>query len=115
LKVVWYAAGEGQAPGLYASESRDKGRSFSPRQLLSQEVVHGTPVLASGKNTAIALWQTADTGEIKMRELGTTGSVLSIAVNTELPAGIYLNDRVFVAYIAKDNQARSIWLIRANG
>ncbi|HJP91368.1 MAG TPA: sialidase family protein [Pyrinomonadaceae bacterium] len=115
LKVLWYAAGGGQAPGLYSSESRDKGRSFSPRQLLSQEVVHGTPVLASGKNTAIALWQTADTGEIKMRELGTTGSVLSIALNTELPAGIYLNDRLFVAYIATEKQTRSIWLIRANG
>lgn len=113
LKVVWYAAGETGAPGVYFAESKDKGHSFSPRELLSQENVRGTPALASGNNNMIALWQSADVPNTKMRELGTTGSVLSVAANAELPAGAVSNDKLFVAYIAKEKEKRSIWLLRA--
>jgi BNR repeat-like domain len=113
LKVIWYAAGESGAPGVYLAESKDKGHSFSPRQLLSQENVRGTPGLAVGNNNAIALWQSADVPNTKMRELGTTGSVLSVAANAEFPAGAFSNDRLFVAYIAKEKEKRSIWLLRA--
>lgn len=113
LKVVWYAAGESGAPGVYFAESKDKGHSFSARQLLSQENVRGTPALAVGNNNAIALWQSADAPNAKMRELGTTGSVLSVAANAELPAGAFSNEKLFVAYIGKDKEKRSIWLVRA--
>ncbi|HEY0725711.1 MAG TPA: sialidase family protein [Pyrinomonadaceae bacterium] len=109
LKVVWYAAGEGTAAGVYFAESKDKGHSFSPRQLLSQETVRGTPVLTG----AVALWQTTETGETKMRSLGNAGSTLSVAANAELPAGTYVNEKLFVAYIGKEKEKRSIWLIRA--
>jgi hypothetical protein len=109
LKVVWYAAGENSAAGVYFAESKDKGHSFSPRQLLSQETVRGTPVLAG----SIALWQTSETAETKMRSLGDAGSALSVAANAELPAGTYVNDKLFVAYIANEKEKRSIWLIRA--
>ena len=62
LKVVWYAAGEGDAPGLYFAESRDKATHFlATRSLLMQETVKGTPALAagnaSGHDRAIAIWQ----------------------------------------------------------
>ncbi len=113
LKIVWFAAGEEGAPGVYFAESKDKGRSFSPRQLLSQETVRGTPALAAGSQSMIAVWQSADKVETKMRDIGTTGSALSIAVNAELPAGAFANDRLFVAYIGKDKEKRSIWLLRA--
>ncbi len=113
LKVLWYAAGEGDAPGLYVSESRDNARSFSPRQLISQEEVRGTPALTAGNN-AIALWQTSGTAETKMRELGNAGSELSVASNAELPAGVISNNRLFVAYIAKEKEQRSVWLVTAN-
>jgi hypothetical protein len=109
LKVVWYAAGEGTAAGLYVAESKDNGRSFTPRQLLAQETVRGTPVLAG----SIALWQTSETAETKIRSLGNTGTALSVAANAELPAGTFVNDKLFVAYIGKEKEKRSIWLIRA--
>jgi hypothetical protein len=113
LKVLWYAAGEAGATGLYFSESRDSGRSFSPRQLISQEEVRGTPVLTSGNNKDIALWQTSGAAETKMRELGNAGSALSPAANAELPAGIISNDKLFVAYIVRDREKSSVWLMRA--
>jgi hypothetical protein len=112
LKVLWYAAGEAGAPGLYLSESRDNGRSFSPRQLISGEAVHGTPALTSGNNKAIALWQSSSAAETKMRELGNAGAALSIASNAELPAGVFSNNRLFVAYIANEKEQRSVWLAR---
>ena len=110
LKIVWFAAGEGETPGIYFAESKDKGRSFSPRQLLSSETVRGTPVIANGNQSMIAVWQSADTAETKMRDIGTTGSALSVALNAELPAGTFANDKLFVAYIAKEKEKRSIWL-----
>jgi hypothetical protein len=113
LKVIWYAAGENGAPGVYFAESKDKAHSFSARQLLSQENVRGTPALAVGSDNVIALWQSADVPNAKMRELGTTGTVLSVAANAELPAGTFSNDRLFVAYIGKEKEKRSIWLVRA--
>lgn len=111
LKVLWYAAGEANAPGLYFAESTDKAHSFSPRQLLSQEAVRGTPALTSGKNGAIALWQAS--AESKVSEPGKAGSTLSVAVNAELPAGAFSNGNLFVAYIAKEKEKRSIWLVKA--
>jgi hypothetical protein len=112
LKVLWYAAGEANAPGLYVSESKDKGVSFSPRELLSQETVKGTPALATGSNTVIALWQSAAVAETKTIELGKAGSTLSVATNAELPAGVVSNGNLFVAYIAKEKEKRSVWITR---
>jgi len=113
LKVVWYAAGEGGAPGVYVAESKDGGQSFSPRQLLSQETVRGTPALAVGNGNLIALWQSADALETKMRDIGKAGSALSVAVKAELPAGAFADSKLFVAYIATEKEKRSIWLLRA--
>jgi hypothetical protein len=112
LKVLWFAAGEGNAPGLYFAESTDKGHRFSPRQLLSQEVVRGTPALNSANHGAIAVWQTM-VGETKMSELGKAGSTISVAANAELPAGAVSNGKMFVVYIGKEKEQRSIWLVKA--
>ena len=113
LKVVWYAAGEGNEPGIYFAESKDQGRTFTPRHLLSQESARGTPALTAGQHSSIALWQTSDTAETKMRGLGNTGAALSVAAGAELPTGVFSNDKLFVAYIGKEKEKRSIWLIRA--
>ena len=109
--MVWYAAGERNAPGVYFAESRDKGHSFSARQLLSQETVRGTPALAC---ETVAIWQGADRIEHKGESnSASTGSALSVAANAELPAATYANDKLFIAYILTQQQKRSIWLVRA--
>ena len=109
LKVVWYAAGEGNAPGVYCAESSDKGHTFSARQLVSQETVKGTPVLTAN----FAVWQGTDRVETKLRPLGNAGSALSVAANAELPAATFAGDKLFIAYITTQQQKRSIWLVRA--
>lgn len=114
LKVLWYAAGEGSAPGLYYTESHDKGRTFAARTQMAQENVKGTPAFASDRNRAIAIWQGSESQEpeTKMREVGGAGAVVSVAANGELPSGALSKDKVFVAYIATSGQKRSVWLTK---
>jgi len=114
LRVVWFAAGEAGAAGLYVAETHDKGRTFSPRTLLTQETVKGTPALATGNDRAIAIWQGlgAQQAETKIRELGSAGAAVSVAANAELPSGAFSKDKLFVAYIAKVGEKRSVWLAK---
>jgi hypothetical protein len=116
LKVLWYAAGEANAPGLYFAESKDKAQSFSPRQLLAQEGVRGTPVLTAGKNADVAVWEMAGDGgaETKLRAVGHDGAAISIGSNVELPAAAFSRDGLFVAYVSKEKEKRSVWLIKTD-
>ena len=112
LKVLWYAAGEANAPGLYVAESKDKGHSFSPRQLLAQESVRGTPVLTSG----VAVWEKPGErgSETKFRRVGQDGPATSVGTNGELPAAAITKDGLFVAYVSKTGEKRSVWVIKAD-
>jgi len=115
LKVLWYAAGEANAPGLYFAESKDKGRSFSPGQLVANETVRGTPVLAASNGSYVAIWEMAgDNGaETKLRNISNDASS-SVAVNAELPAATFGKEGLFVAYVSKVKEKRSVWLVKAN-
>jgi hypothetical protein len=114
LKVVWYAAGENAAPGLYFAETRDQGRTFSERSLLMQETVKGTPALVGANDRAVAIWQGAvgQQPETKVRELGGAGAAVSVAANAELPSGVLSKGKLFVAYITKVGEKRSVWLTK---
>lgn len=114
LKVVWFAAGEAGATGLYVAETHDQGRTFSPRTLLTEEAVKGTPALATGNDRAVAIWQglNAQQAETKVREVGGAGAAVSVAANAELPSGAFSKDKLFVAYIAKVGEKRSVWLAK---
>jgi hypothetical protein len=115
LKVLWYAAGEANAPGLYIAESKDKGRSFSDRQIVAQEGVRGTPVLTAGADVDLAIWEMASAqgSETKFRAIGQNGPPVSIGSNVELPAAAVSKNELFVAYVSKVKEKRSIWLIKA--
>jgi len=114
LRVVWFAAGEAGAPGLYYAETHDKGRTFSARTLLTQETVKGTPALATVNDRAVAIWQGlgAQQPETKVRELGGAGAAVSVAANAELPSGTFSRDKLFVAYITTVGEKRSVWLAK---
>jgi hypothetical protein len=115
LKVLWYAAGEANTPGLYFAESQDKGGSFSQGQLLAKETVRGTPVLASGFNSNIAIWEMSGgpAAETKLLNVGNDGrQSISVGSNAELPAAAFGNEGLLVAYVSKVNEKRSVWLVR---
>lgn len=116
LKVLWYAAGEANAPGLYFAESKDKGRSFSQGQLIARETVRGTPVLAAGNDSDVAIWEMSGgaTAETRLRKVGNDGQSVSLGSNAELPAAVFSKDGLFVAYVSKVKEKRSVWLMKAN-
>ena len=112
LKVLWYAAGEANAPGLYVTESKDKGQSFSPRQLVAEEGIRGTPVLTAD----VAVWEKPGNqgSETKFRSVEQGAQAISIGTNVELPAAAVTNKELFVAYVSKTGEKRSVWVIKAN-
>jgi hypothetical protein len=116
LKVLWYAAGEANAPGLYFAESKDKAQTFSARQLLAQGSVRGTPVLAAGNNAGVAVWETtgASGPEGRFRTVKGDGAAASVGSNVELPAAVVSKDGLFVAYVFKEKEKRSVWLKKAD-
>jgi hypothetical protein len=120
LRVLWYTAGEAGSPGLYWSESRDGGRSFSPRRALAGAAGHGTPVLLR-RDAGVgftAVWEGVD---------GTTPAALSIGLNDDgspaepstlagggtLPAAVEAGGQLFVAYITGGEGGHAVWLTRA--
>jgi len=107
LKTAWYTAGEAGAPGLYWAESKDQGRTFSPRTLLSEGAVFGTPVMLSDdKGNYRVIWTangrvlTQAVTEQKPRDIG----------EGELPAAAFMENRLYTGYIKNENGRRSIWL-----
>jgi hypothetical protein len=115
LKVLWYAAGEANPPGLYFAESRDRAKSFSARQLLAQGGIRGTPVLA-GNNAEVAVWEMAGANgsEARFRTLKGDGPATSVGLNGELPVAVVSKDGLFVAYVSKVKEKRSVWLVKTD-
>jgi len=122
LRVLWYTAGEAGRPGLYWSESRDGGHTFSPRRALADAGGRGTPVLLRDAGGFKAVWEGSE---------GTTPVALTVGLKDEgassgpstqpsilsgtgaLPAAAEAGDRLFVAYVAGGEGEHAVWLARS--
>ena len=116
LKVVWYSAGEAGKTGLYWAESKDGGATFSPRRLLYEGVLTGTPVLlaedenkdykivwqSNGKVWQLSTQLTQNDGvkDSKIEEIGTG----------KMPSATIADEKLYVGLIQNEGDKRSIWL-----
>jgi hypothetical protein len=131
LRVLWYAGGDKGQRGIYWSESRDSGKTFSSRQLLAASSARGTPVWSRDRvDAAVGVWQEGEGAKAqilgarfrKNEKAGSdaAGSPTAVAVRPEtfgageLPAVAATNDRFFIAYVAQDGEKQSVWLIIAD-
>ena len=118
LRVLWYSEGGAGATGLYWSESRDEGRTFSPRQLLAGGQAFGTPVALNAKNDNLAVvWSMSEgaSSHLMTAQLDRAGQVTmkTNAMDSNLPAAATTADgRLFTAYLSKQGDHRSVWLAR---
>jgi hypothetical protein len=120
LDVLWYAAGAAGPTGVYRSESRDDGRSFTPRQLIAEGLAQGTPVLLPDFNGSRAIWQ-SDQGSkahVVAAHLDAKGIITntsSMEGNNELPAASLVRDQILIACVRQaENNRRSVWLLRTD-
>jgi hypothetical protein len=112
LRVVWFSAGERGEPGIYESESRDAGLTFSSRQLVSASHTRGTPVLLR----RIAVWQGDENGQprvmsAQLAQAAPAPSNQIIVADGQLPAAAASGERLLVAYIAATGERRSVFVI----
>jgi hypothetical protein len=128
LRVLWYAGSDKGQRGIYWSESRDEGKTFSPRQLLAATSVRGTPIWL--RDPALGVWQDGEGAQAQIfgarfRDDEKVAAVRSGSPNTvavrpsaisagELPAVAAGNDRVFIVYVALDGKKQSVWLVTAD-
>jgi hypothetical protein len=119
LQVVWYTEGERATPGLYHAESLDNGKTFSESRPLARGQGRGTPLLlAGGKSGASVVWESNEGGEssvvsVPLYNDEKTNSAAPVASGGELPSAAVSGDQLFVGYIARTNERRSIWIVRA--
>ena len=113
LRVAWYTAGEAGAAGLYTAESKDQGKTFSPRVLVSEGAVFGTPIMFyDGKADFRVLWAANSkvvTGTISEGKSGPAKELIDGDLPSAAAAGA-AGKHLFISYIKKEGDKRSIWL-----
>lgn len=117
-QVLWYSGGEAGPSGLYFAETRDAGKSFTPRRLISEGNVAGTPILlADWRGNLNAIWQ----GKHEQRPalmaavIPTEGAIAKTVVVTEggqLPAATVTDHDLFVVYGLSEADSQTLWLAR---
>jgi hypothetical protein len=118
LRVVWYTEGDKGEPGLYWAESRDDGKTFSESKTFAKGQARGNPLLlADGKSTATVVWESDEGGASRVMSaplaVDDAVSIASVTTSGELPSATLSGDQLFIGYIAKVNDRRSIWIMRA--
>jgi hypothetical protein len=101
LNVAWFSAGIIGAPGLYFSQSFDGGKTFSPRELISENAAAGTPVLKGGAT----VWS-AD-GKVFAKKQNADAEIIT---DGELPTAAVSGDKILVAFVEKEKEKRGVWL-----
>jgi hypothetical protein len=116
LRVAWYSEGQAGEKGLYWSESRDGGQTFTPRKEFFAGQTSGNPVVISGgRENLHAVW-TSGPGEgshLDKASLNGSGQVTreTAVTNAELPAAALSGDKMFIAYVSKSDAGRAIWIV----
>jgi hypothetical protein len=118
LRVVWYTEGSKGAPGLYWAESRDGGKAFSESRPLAKGEARGNPMLlANNANGATVIWESSEGGAARVMSASLAGDSAAtpfpVTSSGELPSAALSGNQLFVSYIAKVDDRRSIWIVRA--
>jgi hypothetical protein len=118
LRVVWYTEGDKGEPGLYWAESLDQGKTFSESKPFAKGQARGLPMLVSdGRSGATIVWESNEGAEPRVMSAPLAGdgaaAIAPLTSTGELPSATLSGDQIFVGYIAKVNDQRSIWVVRA--
>jgi hypothetical protein len=112
LKIAWFTGGKAGKPGIYSSDSKDGGKTFSPRMLISENAAGGTPSLipSKTKNSQI-IWTEA--GKIMKATLSNEKSDIENKQEIssgEHPAVTFSGEQIFVSFVENEKEKRNIKL-----
>jgi hypothetical protein len=113
LRIIWYTGGSAGAPGLYGAESKDGGKSFSPRALISDQNAGGTPVLLTvGGDKYRAVFTAVDKSiNLSAAQKGSFDFSAQQKINdADLPDAAVTGDKVFIAFIKTVSEKRKVFL-----
>ncbi len=117
IRVVWYTEGDRGEPGLYWAESSDGGKTFGESRPIMRGLARGNPhLLTSGARGAVVVWESNATGASRVMTAplaGEANAASALAQTGELPSAAMSGDQLFVGYISKAGDRRSIWVVRA--
>jgi hypothetical protein len=106
LKVAWFSGGTAGATGVYESESTDGGKTFAARRLVREGSAFGTPVfLLDERGNSKSIW--GWNGKIQLADAA--NSAKEIAQGT-LPSAAMSDKKLFIAYVNKEGEQRSVRL-----
>ena len=114
LKIIWYNAGKAGTPGIYQAESKDGGKNFAPRTLVSDQGASGTPTIMQDENGGgTIVFAGIDKNTYLLTEQSNSGNLTEYAKinDADLPAAAIAKDEVFIAFVRKVDNKRSIFLI----
>lgn len=111
LKIAWFTAGMAGKHGIYWAESKDFGKTFSPRILVSENASNGTPSLIFDASKANRIVWTeggkvmtavlpADENVIEKQQIG----------EGEHPEAAFSDQRIFIGFLDKENEKQNIKL-----
>lgn len=113
LKIIWYTAGRAGNPGLYCAESKDGGKTFGERALVSPETVTGTStILGETVENQRVVFSSAN-NQIVISAADNPANNFSVRQTidaAQLPAATFSGDKLFVAFVRGDEKKQGVWL-----
>lgn len=112
LRISWFTAGKAGKPGIYSSASKDGGKTFSTRMLISENAIGGTPLLIPDKTkNPHIIW--TETGKLMKATL--SNEKLSVENKQEItsgehPAVTFSGEQIFISFIENEKEKRSVKL-----
>lgn len=113
LSVLWYSAGAAGEAGIYSTESKDGGKTFDPRRMVSARAVSGMPALLDAGSGRFAIFAAKDNQVLIAKNFpaDASGSPETIP-DASLPAAVYANSNKYVAFVRTTGEKRTVWLAR---
>lgn len=110
LKTIWFTSGKAGNPGLYFSESKDGGKTFAPRKIISENIVSGTSAFIMNENGEFRAVFEAE-GKIFLSDLQTESKQIGEGKN---PSAVFSNGKLWTAFVKKEGEKSGVWLSSFN-
>ena len=113
LRIIWFTAGTAGTPGIYSSDSTDGGKSFAPRQFVSDKSASGTPVImsdAAGNSQIVFSAADKNTYLLAARKDSTDLTEKSRINDADLTSATTAKGKIFFAFVRKVDDRKKIFL-----